>query len=153
MHVFGPAKDKETPHHSSLFSLLALSRRQAQAALEDLVAGAQAAHCHSLGGSHGAWQAHGGRPPAPVNRPLSQGLGPHPAPHWPSPDSESSSLPASQAMTLLFGHPVNAMICHWHLMDRGSDLEVLGRGEQSSQAALRVERPLAWRRRQWEREF
>lgn len=120
-----------TPHSSPL---LASSRRQAQVALEDLVAGAQAAHCHSLGGSHRAWQAHGGYPPALVNRPLFQGLGPHPVLQWPSPGSESGSLPTSQVMTLSSGHPVSAMSCHWHPMDRGSDAEALGRGEQSPRA-------------------
>lgn len=45
------------------------------------------------------------------------------------------------------------MSCHWHLMDRGSDPEILERGEQSPQGALSVELPLAWRIRQWEKEL
>ena len=70
------------------------------------MAGAQAAHCHSLGGSHRAWQAHGGCPPAPVNRPLFQGMGPHPVLQQPSPGSESGSLPTGQVTTLSSGHLV-----------------------------------------------
>ena len=118
------------------------------------MASSQAAHCDSLGGAHGAWQARGGHPPAPVNRPLFQRQGPHPALRRPSPGSESGSLPAGWATILSSGHP-HSQCRELSPASDGPRLrpEGSGRGEQSRPGAFSVKHPRAWRRMQHEKEF